>query len=276
MNLFRAFMELDELNEGLSRREMISRLKALGKNYNFDRFSDKQLFGMLRDTEAKKEREKTPKAKHDLDLDFEPIKTFNTCDFCNTCLTDTGQCPVCDLGEEALKEDLQYCWFGYYLDKDGNKKLIYATQDSTSRDADEASEILEDMIPEPYTKFVFRGTITDHQAERAGYNLVEGIFDSKPSRWVSTSGQPVKLNQNNSSTANKIPSPTTPAATSKYIVRIVSHGGRLRALATDGTNPAAFVAFPNNLRKFEGQKYEVDQLIWNGKNYRVAGNITEV
>ena len=29
-------MELDEINEGLSRQEIISRLKALGKNYNFD------------------------------------------------------------------------------------------------------------------------------------------------------------------------------------------------------------------------------------------------
>jgi hypothetical protein len=64
------------------------------------------------------------------------------------------------------------------------------------------------------------------------------------------------------------------SANNKYVVTIVSHGGRLRALATDGTNPAAWVAFPNSLRTQEGQKYEVDQLIWNGKNYRVSGNIT--
>lgn len=65
-------------------------------------------------------------------------------------------------------------------------------------------------------------------------------------------------------------------STNKYIVTIVSHGGRLRALATDGIHPAGWVAFPNNLRQFEGQKYEVDQLIWNGKNYRVAGNIVKI
>jgi hypothetical protein len=62
----------------------------------------------------------------------------------------------------------------------------------------------------------------------------------------------------------------------KYAVRIVSHNGRLRALGTDGVHPAAWVAFPNNLRQFDGQLYEVDQLIWNGKNYRVAGNIVEI
>ena len=60
----------------------------------------------------------------------------------------------------------------------------------------------------------------------------------------------------------------------KPIVVIVSDQGRLRAMGTDGTNPYAFVAFPNNLRNQEGQIYEVDQLIWNGKNYRVSGNIT--
>ena len=161
---------------------------------------------------------------------------------------------------DRLNEDLQYCWFGYYLDKDGKKKLIYATQDSTSRDADEASEMLEDMIPEPYTKFVFRGSITDRQAERAGYTLVE---------WVSASGKPASSNTQ---------STTAPTTTSngKYVVTIVSNGGRLRALATDGTNPAAWVAFPNDLRTVEGQKYEVDKLIWNGKNYRVAGNIVKI
>lgn len=177
---------------------------------------------------------------------------------------------------DRLNEDIQYCWFGYYLDKDGNKKLIYATKDSTSYDGDEGAEILEDMVPEPYTKFVFRGTITDKQAESAGYTLVEGIFD-KPSmsNWVSAkSGQQVNLKANNAPATNS--AAANRPANGKYVVTIVSHNGRLRALATDGTNPAAWVAFPNDLRTIEGQKYEVDQLIWNGKNYRVAGNIVKI
>lgn len=269
MNLFRAFMELDELDEGLSRQEIISRLNALGKNYNFDRFPDKQLFGMLRDAEAKKEREK--KVDHELDLDFEPAETFDCCDFCGMRLTDFGQCPECDLGEEDLREDLQYCWFGYYLDKDGKKKLIYAPKDITSYDGDEGAEKLEDMVPEPYTKFVFRGTITDRQAEKAGYTLVE---------WVTGSGQkvnaPLTTTGTSTQAANLTPSSTARTSTGKYKVGIVSDKGRLRAMGDDGIHGLAFVAFPNHLREFEGQHYEVDQLIWNGKNYRVAGNIEEV
>jgi hypothetical protein len=108
--------------------------------------------------------------------------------------------------------------------------------------------------------------------------LNEDIFDVKPinkTSWVSASGQPIRLPNNNVSSSQ---SSTQASAkiSNKYIVRIVLHGGRLRALATDGVHPAAWVAFPNNLRQFEGQKYEVDQLVWNGKNYRVAGNITEI
>ena len=266
MNLFRAFMELDALTEAsCNRPELISRLKAAGKNYNFSKYTDAQLYRMVQRLQKPTENSKEP--EHDLDLSFEPVKDFECCDFCGTRLTDFNQCPVCDFGEEDLNEDLQYCWFGYYLDKDGIKKLIYATQDSTSHDADEGAEKLEYMIPEPYTKFVFRGTITDRQAKSAGYTLVE---------WLSASGQPVKL----STLTSQAGQPTTPQNTAptstKYTVRIVSYKGRLRALATDGTHPAGWVAFPNDLRQFEGQCYEVDQLIWNGKNYRVAGNIEEI
>ena len=90
-----------------------------------------------------------------------------------------------------------------------------------------------------------------------------------------TSGSPSKINT--SSAAVSQSGPTQPALNNnKFVVRIISHGGRLRALATDGVHPAAFVAFPNNLRQYEGQRYEVDQLIWNGKNYRVSGNIIEI
>ena len=55
--------------------------------------------------------------------------------------------------------------------------------------------------------------------------------------------------------------------------------GKLRALAANGDgqgNPAAFVQFPTVLRTNEGQQYEVDQLVWTGKFYRVAGKINPI
>lgn len=74
---------------------------------------------------------------------------------------------------KKLNEDIQHCWFGYYLDIKGNKKYFYMTKDSTSNDADEASEIMEDSIPEPFTKFVFQGSVANTQAEKQGMKLVE-------------------------------------------------------------------------------------------------------
>lgn len=169
--------------------------------------------------------------------------------------------------DKLLEEDLQYCWFGSYWDKDGKKKIIYATQDTTSHDPDEGAEKLEDMIPEPYTKFVFRGNIDSCTAEREGWTLVE---------WVSASGKQIKLPSNTVPPATSNTQSTARTSTGKYKVGIVSDKGRLRAMGDDGIHGLAFVAFPNNLRQFEGQHYEVDQLIWNGKNYRVAGNIEEI
>jgi hypothetical protein len=111
----------------------------------------------------------------------------------------------------------------------------------------------------------------------------EGIYDIQPSKlnnWVTANGQQVKLNNPTTVASQSVNNQQTkPAITStngKCVVVIVSDKGRLRAWGTDGVNPGGFVAFPNNLRQFEGQKYEVDQLIWNGKNYRVSGNIVEI
>lgn len=207
MNMFRAFMELDEAyNE---RQSLIDRIKKAGKTYNFDKYTDAQLYRIAQRLQQPRVATKEP--KHDLDLDFE-TRELEYCE-CGTRLSDAGLCPVCDDGEEDLKE---------------------------------------------------------------------GIFDSKPSNrssWVPMTRKPTNTASSTSPAAQPSQTATTPnaaAVPNKYYVRIVSHNGRLRALATDGTNPAAWVAFPNDLRQYEGQQYEVDQLIWNGKNYRVAGNIVEI
>lgn len=196
MNMFRAFMELDEAYN--DRQYFINELKKAGKNYNFNKYTDAQLYCMWQ--KLPKQPKITKEPKHDLDLDFEPEQKVDCCDECGTRLTDFGQCPICDLGEEDLDE---------WVDTSGKK-----------------------------------------------VNVSASITASQPA------------------VSQQTPKPHLPSG--RYAVRIVSHGGRLRALATDGVHPAAFVAFPNNLRQFEGQLYEVDQLIWNGKNYRVAGNIVEV
>lgn len=51
---------------------------------------------------------------------------------------------------------------------------------------------------------------------------------------------------------------------------------KLRAQADDGVHGVGNVAFPNDLRNKEGQQYEVENLIWNGKNYRASGDITPI
>jgi hypothetical protein len=228
MNMFRAFMELDKINEDISRHELINRFKkATGKNYNLSdekKFPNNKLFSMVMDAEAKvkakKERDaKAQKTAHvaeqESDFNFDPIRTFDTCEFCNMQLNALGQCPACDLGEEDLDEE---------------------------------------AMPRQLVEF------------------------------VTASGQQVKLPRHTTQIAANNTQPATnntqtnsaKTTTGKYKVGIVSDNGRLRAMADDGVHGLAFVAFPNNLRQFEGQHYEVDQLIWNGKNYRVAGKIEEI
>lgn len=209
MNMFRAFVELDALQESYDsfgdRQELIDKIKALGKRYYFDKYSNEQLFYIWKKESAKK-------AEQDALRDYYNSKVEKpVCTNCGCRLTDGGYCPICDDGFEDF-EDLE-----------------------------------------------------------------ESLFDDKPfskSAWVPMSGQHSKL-----MSTVKPAGPTSLAQNvtpGKYIVSIVSHNGRLRALATDGIHPAAWVAFPNSLRQSEGQKYEVDQLIWNGKNYRVTGNINLV
>lgn len=61
------------------------------------------------------------------------------------------------------------------------------------------------------------------------------------------------------------------------IVEIVYDNSKkeYRAQGDDGYHGKAWVQFPTNLRQ-EGKRYKVDELIWNGKNYRAKGNIEEV
>ncbi len=182
---------------------------------------------------------------------------------------------------DRLSESIEPCWFGSYLDRNNDKKIIYATKASTSYDAEEGADILEDIIPEPYTKFIFRGSIDSTLAEKEGYLLVEGIFDTMPTlnHWKTTSGQQINTNTKSSASSQTSPISAKARATGQpNIVTIVYDNlkQKLRAQADDGVHGIANVAFPNSLRNKEGQQYEVEILTWNGKNYRASGNIKPV
>lgn len=75
----------------------------------------------------------------------------------------------------TLNESNSHSWFGKYFNLKGEKKFIHITKDLT-RDAEEASAILEDRIPELYTKFIFGGTIyTSIAEEELNSQLVEAF-----------------------------------------------------------------------------------------------------
>lgn len=95
MNMFRAFLELDKLNEGFNRQELIDMLKALGKNYKFDKYSSEQLYRMW-------QRAEMEKADDDFLKDYYKSKKLEkpTCNKCGIRLADNGRCPVCSGSEE--------------------------------------------------------------------------------------------------------------------------------------------------------------------------------
>ena len=92
--------------------------------------------------------------------------------------------------------------------------------------------------------------------------------------WIDINGNQAKTNTG--TTGGALHTQTIP--TKQKIVTIVydSSKHKLGAQADDGIHGVANVAFPNNLRTHSGQQYEVETLIWNGKNYRVSGNIKSI
>ena len=81
--------------------------------------------------------------------------------------------PVVQVEASEAVEDDKY-WMATYTSIDGRmKKIVYKYNTSS---ADEAAEILEDIIPEPYTKCTFRGScdgFTREQLLREGARMIE-------------------------------------------------------------------------------------------------------
>ena len=159
-----------------------------------------------------------------------------------------------------------HCWVEYssgilqtHIPRDKVELILKYSIDLVPNDIEASKKLIVDLV-----NGINDGSIT------------EGLFD-KPSMssFVTASGRPVNIPSSRASSTQQSQASSGQRA-GKYMVGIVLDKGRLRAMSNDGIHGVAFVAFPNNLRQFEGQRYEVDQLIWNGKNYRVAGNIVEI
>lgn len=189
------------------RNILIANIKSTGRNYNFDRWSDTQLYRMWQRIQ---QEEHNKKIARKILTNMERKRNTKYCVDCGTQLSDSGRCHKCD------------------------------------------------------TEFGFE-------------ELDEGVFDGLPntSNWVTMNGTPITKQSTTSQTNSSITDTSLPQS-SNNIVTIVFDGNRLRAQADDGQNGKGFVAFPNNLRTKAGQKYKVDKLIWNGKNYRVSGDITPI
>ena len=121
MNLLLTFMELDKLNEStMSRQDLISHIKASGRNYNFENKSTEQLFRIWERIQKDIEKDAAMKEYHDM-LNDAKVKT---CPECGMRLSDGSLCPVCDDNEE----DFLYEW----LDASGNKVKNQASTSTTS------------------------------------------------------------------------------------------------------------------------------------------------
>ena len=112
-------------------------------------------------------------------------------------------------------------------------------------------------------------------------DLDEGIFDNKASNLTGWKPMNNIVSQTMPPKTSHVSSPSTTnntASSAKKIVTIFydTKARKLRARADDGVNGVANVAFPNHLRGQAGQQYVVDDLVWNGKNYRVTGSIKPV
>ena len=96
MSLLLIFMELDKLYEStMSRQNLIDHIRASGRTFNFNTKSTAQLFRIW----ERIQKEEASKADT---AESEPTAgNFHvTCAECDTLLTDSGLCPVCDDGEE--------------------------------------------------------------------------------------------------------------------------------------------------------------------------------
>lgn len=83
-----------------TRNQMISALQSWGCHYNFSKYTTAQIYNMYRRELAKAQEYKN----FDNEYHSSNIGQDVTCDECDARLTDSGECPVCDLGDETFNE----------------------------------------------------------------------------------------------------------------------------------------------------------------------------
>lgn len=162
---------IDSLEEALSRDTMISELKAKGKNYNFNKYSDAQIYRMYeREMNKKVVKPSFTLADIDDEEDVEYIETSN-CPYCNHQLTDAGQCPVCDLGDEEER----------------NSHMLHLDETLFGRVDPEVFEFkIGDRVAERWNDAEFNvGTIIDVKEEEGTQYLVKWDYSDGPSEeWL--------------------------------------------------------------------------------------------
>lgn len=315
MSLLFTFLELDKLYESASTREnydrqaLISKLKELGKWYNFDKYSDEQLYQIALKAEAKK------KDQADLRGYYSSKTEKPTCDECGCPLTDGGFCPSCDdgadLGNElweslvseanelstehavvSIVDKIKAVYeaglfrklpigrnnaFTVEIEGVDKERLTsyFKKQPEFAYEMHNASGIIShEFISNEYDVEIFDSFVSMYKIpQNESFN--EGVFDDIPHRnsWVAIT--------NTSSTAQNLnpqaqTQPTTQNTNSIVTIVYDFSKHKLRAQADDGVHGKGWVAFPSALRTTEGQQYEVEGLVWNGKNYRAVGKITPV
>lgn len=80
----------------MNRQDIIDSLTRNGYLYNFDNYSNQQLFRIWQDRQDKI----SPIEKEQLLREFANAMPKALCEACGRSLDDSGACPVCDQGEE--------------------------------------------------------------------------------------------------------------------------------------------------------------------------------
>lgn len=184
------------------------------------------------------------------------------------------------LSREELIAELEKLGYKYKFDKYSDRQLYSILEKTKAKiESDKAlAELEHNKVEAKPTCNDCGGVLADSgicpKCYDGAADLDEGVFDNKPSS--KTDWKTFSSTQPSSATSSNSLSKTD--GTGKKIVTIFYDykAQKLRAQADDGINGIANVAFPNHLRNQEGQQYEVDALIWNGKNYRVSGGIKPV